>query len=518
MSLYYEKKMRILKIKPLILFLISTFCLLFISIAMSSKSIAAQPLISLFPLDHYDQTLSTWIKSSDTDFDKPLLSENALRVRFDLFKEHYVGSLSPWHPQYVMQILSVPVPNDLKTVEQSIINNFNNTGKTKDLIGYGENFRPYDKSWIETIANNINLSQFDKFTYQASNRAIAVDNLQVRVLPTNDPHFYDHNLAGQGYPFDNLQMSALWIGTPVYIVSETRDRAFMLVITPDFIGWVKSNGIARTDQTFINTWTNATRKNLIAVTETKTSLIDRSGQFLSLAYVGSVFPGSDDSSGMTIMVPVANTDHNAIIKLASVTAKNATVMPLTVTPHHFRTIMQTMIGRPYGWGSLYFYNDCSAELKSLFTPFGIWLPRHSSQQVTEGKMVDLTGAAQEKRLAYLIENGQRFLTLIYVGGHIILYIGNYPDHNQATMAMTYQNMWGLSPNPATRRAVVGKSVLFPMLLQYPEDTSLTPLAGRKYFQVSFLNQLPVSDQNALLRKQDIDMKSLMYSEILFHLI
>lgn len=29
---------------------------------------------------------------------------------------------------------------------------------------------------------------------------------------------------------------------------------------------------------------------------------------------------------------------------------------------------------------MYFYNDCTAELKNLFTPFGIWLPRNSGAQ------------------------------------------------------------------------------------------------------------------------------------------
>jgi len=490
----------------------------FISFLTISISYADQGLISLFPLDNYNQNLSSWIKPSSPTYDQHLLSDDVARAHFNQFKDHYFGPSSPWSPEYVMQVISGQVPNDFKTVEQSIIKSFNNEGKPDNLVGYGANFRPYDKNWIETIANNINLSQFDKLIYQATNRGIAIDNLNARVLPTDDVHFYSHNLAGQGYPFDNLQMSALWAGTPVYIVAETRDHAWMLVITPDYIGWAKSNGIARTDQAFVNTWTNAAKAKLVAITKTKTSLLDRNGQFLLLAYVGAVFPSHEGQSGMTIMVPVANTDRNAIIKIASVSPDHATVMPLSATPHHFSNIMSTLIGRSYGWGSMYFYNDCSAELKSLFTPFGIWLPRHSSDQVTVGKMVDMSEAPQEKRLSYLIENGQRFLTLIYVGGHVVLYIGNYSDSNHSLMAMTYQNIWGLSPVPATRRAVIGKSVILPMLLQYPEDTSLTSLAHKKYFQVAFLNQLSMSNNHMPLRQQGVDIQSLMYSETLLHLI
>lgn len=479
-----------------------------------STGYAYQDTISVFPLNNYNQTISAWIKSSDADYDKSLLSADMQQKRLDMFYDHYFGSLSPWNAEHVNQILRQSSPNDLKTIEQSIISLFSNEGKPDNQIGYGENFLSYTKDWIAGIANNINIAQFDGLTYKINNRGIAIDNLHARALPTDDVHFYNYTLAGQGYPFDNLQLSALWAGTPVYIIGETRDRAWLLVITPDYIGWVKSSGIARTDNAFIDTWSKAAKNKLVAITHTQTSLVDDKGNFLLLAYIGSVFPGNTHSAGIQIMVAAADTNRNAVIKNAVISAENAVFMPIAATPHNFSTIMSTMIGRPYGWGSMYFYNDCSAELKSLLTPFGIWLPRHSSEQVTVGKMVDMTSASENKRLSYLIENGQRFLTIVYIGGHVVMYVGNYPNPNQSdsVIAMTYQNIWGLSPNPAIRRAVIGKSVLFPMLLQYPEDTSLVSLAGKKYFQVSHLNQLPTS--SFLMRGKALDLKALMYPEAL----
>jgi len=485
------------------------------AIFVISTAYADQDVLSLFPLDNYDQTISTWIKSSDPDFDKTLLSAEMQQKRLDMFNDHYFGPSSPWSSDYVNQILRQSQPDDLKTMELGIINNFSNESKTGNDIGYGENFRPYAKDWIEGIATNINSSQFDGLSYQSNNRGIAIDNLHARALPTDDVHFYSYKIAGQGFPFDNLQMSALWAGTPVYIVGETRDHAWMLVITPDYIAWVKSSGIARTDTAFVRTWTAAAENKLAAITHTQTGIVDTKGIFLISAYVGSVFPATPLSTGLQLMIPVADTDHNAIIKNALVSYEDAAPMPVAATPHNFANIMKTMIGRPYGWGGMYFDNDCSAELKSLFTPFGIWLPRHSSDQLNVGKMVDMTSASQDKRLSYLMENGQRFLTLIYIGGHVILYVGNYPNPNKdsALMAMTYQNVWGLSPNPPVRRAVIGKSVLFPMLLQYPEDTSLVSLAGKKYFQVSYLNQFPTPGLQ--MKQKGIDLKSLMYPETSF---
>ena len=263
-------------------------------------------------------------------------------------------------------------------------------------IGYGENFRPYTKNWIDGIPQNINLAQFDGLVYQAKNRAIAIDNLHARLLPTDDVFLYHYKLAGEGYPFDNLQTSALWAGTPVYIVAESRDHAWSLVITPDYISWVKSNGIARVDNQFVETWTNAANVKLAAITRTQTAIVDENEQFHFSAYIGSVFPANGNTSGINLMIPVADENHRAVIKMVSVSSDSAAIMPITATPHHFANIMHSMIGRPYGWGSMYFITIARRKRKVFLTPFGIWVPRHSSNQVTVGKMVDMSSASPER--------------------------------------------------------------------------------------------------------------------------
>lgn len=474
---------------------------------------ADQDVISVFPLDNYDQTISTWIKPSDASYDKPLLSAEMQQKRLDLFLEHYFGDYSPWNQHYINQILQTPPADGLKAVEISLINLFDNSSKTGDVIGYGENFRAYDKDWITKIAKNINIAQFDDLVYQPDNRGIAIENLHARALPTDDPFFYSYKIAGQGYPFDNLQMSALWVGTPVYIVAETTDHAWSLVITPEYIGWVKSQGIARADAAFVSQWSTAAKNKLAAITQTQTSIVTEKGRYLFSAYVGSVFPATTYEDELELMIPVADEDGYAEIQNVYVSSQQAAIMPIAATPHHFANIMHTLINRPYGWGGMYFYNDCSQELKSLFTPFGIWLPRNSSEQVTAGKMVDMTAETPEKRLEYLMQNGQRFLTLVYIGSHIILYVGNFPNphKNASMMAMTYQNIWGLKPTPSTRRAVIGKSVLFPMLLQYPEDSTLGSLAGKNYFQIALLTELPAMSVN-MKPKAFLDIRTLMYPE------
>ncbi len=471
---------------------------------------ADQDLISLFPIENYNQNLNDWFKPGDANYDKALLSNAMQEHHMKVLYSHYFGLYSPWEPGYVSQILHKSPPDDLSTIEQSIIQWFNNSNKPNSELGYGENFRPYSPAWTTSIINNIPLDLLRQLSYHAENRAIAIDNLNARALPTAEVFFYHYKMPGAGYPFDNLQMSSVWAGTPLYILCETRDHRWSLVLTPEFIGWVKTTGLARTSESFITTWKTAAKKNLAAITRSEIPLVDEEGQFRLTAYIGSFFPAEAGASEFKLLLPVADTHRNAQIIHGNLSSENAVLMPLLPTPQHFSQVMSSLIGRPYGWGGIYFYNDCSAELKNLLTPFGIWLPRHSSDQVYAGKLIDMSAAPTSQRLSYLMGNGHPFLTLVYIGGHVLLYVGNYPnpnDKDHTTMALSYQNMWGLSPNPPNRRAVVGKAVLFPLLLQYPEDSSLVSLAGKKYFQVAYLDELP----NYQIKLESIDLKALMYA-------
>lgn len=457
---------------------------------------ADQDVLSLFPIENYNQTTANWIDPKAPDYDKPLISDDVQNAHVQEFYKHYFGEKSPWNADYVNMILHLAAPDDLAATEKTIINSFSNTGKSGPDINYGENYRPHTEAWLSNIADNINVDSWKNLTYQDNHRAIAVDNLEARILPTDDVAMASNKYAGQGYPFDNLQISAVWIGTPLYVITETQDQTWALVLTPDFIGWVKESGIAYANTGVVNAFSNMAKNHLAAITKTQTPIIDKiTHRHYATTYIGTVFPVLRQSdSSLTLMVPVADENKNAVIKYVDVSTDAATLMPLSPTPHHFADIIDSLKGRPYGWGNMYFYNDCSGELKSLYTPFGIYLMRHSSDQINSGKLVDESSANKEERLTYLMQNGHKLTTIIYIGGHIIMYVGNAAGVNGSEVAMTYQDMWGLSPDPAidpvSRRAVVGQSVFLPLLSQFPEDKTLNSEANKKYFQVSFLDELP----------------------------
>lgn len=500
--------------KPVLLLII----LLIVFNASYSYATSSSPL-ETFPLDNYDQNIDHWIKPSDPNYQKPLVDIAYQKKRLEEFYQHLFStdqnSLSPWSSHYVaLQLKQLNSTGDLQNYEKELLQQFNNENKKFNQIGHGLNFRPYEKGWIETMASNMNFEQFkEPIHFNSKNRAIFVQNAYARVLPTQEPFFYHHSLPGEGYPFDQLQMSAIWTGTPAYILGTSRDGNWNLVLTPDFIAWVQSETLAKTNDRFIQHWQRAAKNKLAAITQTETAITDMQNKnYHFKAYVGAVFPFVlENGQSYQILFPVKDLTGHAHIRKAIVSKNNVAAMPLAATPENFVKLFKTLQNRPYGWGGLHFLNDCSAELKSIYTPFGFWLNRHSSEQVKAGKMIDKSNLNPKEKIAYLKKEGRPFMTFVYNTKHVFIYLGNFAnphakdnkndnnsnngsdstnDSDKDLIPMTYQNLWGLKPLDGSRRAVVGKALLLPLLEIFPEDKELNSHANHKDFKVIFLDEWP----------------------------
>lgn len=514
----------------------------FASLALALAACAATPPasqhayvdpIGLFPMAGYDQNVDHWISPASTTYDIPFLSASEQHAHWSAYLARYFGmgehDASPWNPAFVTNRLYGQGGADIVDLQLRRIGNYDNDGKPERAIEYGQNFLPHTAGWIYDIERNMNLQQFAQAPRYAPNaRAIATDALLVRELPTMDPSFYSHRLAGQGYPFDNLQISSVRPGTPLYVLGHSVDGAWDYVQTPEVQGWVQADGVGMVDDAFVSTWSRRASNAWGVVITASTPVSDASGKFRFNATMGTLLPiaastasastvaaASGSASASTaalastpasasvhryaVLVPARNIDGRAVIRQASLPDTAIAPAPIAATPHQLAMLVKSLIGRPYGWGNMNFYNDCSSELQSLFASFGVWLPRHSSAQMTAGDMADLTSQTPAQRLAYLMEHGKPMRTLIYIGGHVMLYLGNTTRDGQ-TVPLVYQDIWGLSPADNSRRAVIGGSVIFPLLLRIPEDPSLQSLAATRVFQISVLGMPsgaapPASEEN-----------------------
>lgn len=436
---------------------------------------------TIFPIEHYGQNVDKWIPPYTDKSRSPVMTAAAQNRYFVKLKENYFGvnedDHSPWNHHYITSLINGPV--SVKNTLDYRVKKF----LSDDNISYGENFRKHTLKWKEDLRDNVAITMPD--SYRNSDRAIVIRETLVRVLPSSDPAFNNPGLAGEGYPFDNFQMSSIHPGAPLYVFATSKDKSWKYIVSSSVTGWVKSDDIAAVNQQFVTSWRAAANKRLGAIIKQPVSFHD-GDRFFFLARPGTILPYQlQHSDYYLVAIPVKKDDGRAQIKWVKIGNDSFTAMPWEMTPNNISYIIKSMQGRPYGWGNFNFNNDCSAEIRNLMMPFGIFLPRHSSQQILEGRVVDLSTEDASSRINYLRKHGVPFTTLIYISGHIMLYTGN-TVLNGEEVPMTYQNLWGLRPKDYDSRSIIGEAVFFPILLQYPENKELHSLADKKQFKLSFL--------------------------------
>lgn len=375
---------------------------------------------------------------------KILISKSSQQKYVHEFMSHY---FSPWreHIGYIT----------LDFLRRYIVRE---TDFYQHHLGLGENFHQHTQAWFKQIQDNMDMKKYPNNIQEA----ITVDNAYIRLFPTISPHFGDQHEAGNGYPFDDFQLSVAWAGTPVHILQMSADGAWAFVMTPSVSGWVEAKTLATVDRKFMARWR---KEKYIAMITRKYPIKDVKGHYRFDAYLGSVLPlDHSTKEAYSVLAPVKDINNKAQLVLASIPKVAARSMPWLPTPEHFAMLIHQLLGVPYGWGGIYYYGDCSSSLKSLFAPFGIWLPRNSAAQARAARNMSLENLLPKARRAAILKYGKPFTTLISVTGHVMLYIGKYKGD-----VMTFQNVWAfatMSRNRKMGRDIIGRAVLMPLKLSY----------------------------------------------------
>ncbi len=310
---------------------------------------------------------------------------------------------------------------------------------------YLENHNLASKEWFEEVISNTNFDDYN----QILQKAIIVKNTNVRVLPTNSKLFYNPNVAGEGFPFDYNQNSSIKINTPILISHYSKDKAWAYVQSHFVSGWIRMDNIAFVDNDFINRF----QSNSFVVSIKEHFPLLENNLFLEYIKVGTFFPTIENK----IYVSKKNLEGKAVLKEVDIDETYVSSFPITFNKTNLTSLSNQFLGELYGWGGLLEHRDCSSFTQDFFAPFGLYLNRNSKAQRSGYKYIDIYNLSDEKKKKYIIENGIPFLTLIYLRGHIMLYIGQ-KDGNPLVM----HNMWGVRTwkNPFQEgRNVVGKTVI-----------------------------------------------------------
>jgi hypothetical protein len=348
--------------------------------------------------------------------------------------------------------------------------------------GYAENLLPLDQArWQQLVA------ALQRESYPSLARpAITVRNTACRVFPTSRPFFYDPRQAGEGYPFDYFQNSALWAGTPALITHVSVDGAWLFAETGFVAGWLPAHDVAWADEAFRATYQTG---SYAALLRDEVTLRDAAGDFLTQTHLGAIFPVvARDEAGLQLLVPVRDANGGAVARFARVAPALAALKPLPLQQGRISELANRMLGQPYGWGGLYENRDCSATLRDLFAPFGVWLPRNSADQAKSGgSFHDLAKLDRAEKRARLLELGVPFYTLVWLKGHIGLYLGPDPASGEPLLL---HNLWGVrtaSWSGREGRAVVGRLAITSLR---PGEERPDVETGRFYDRILGMTVLP----------------------------
>jgi len=359
--------------------------------------------------------------------------------------------------------------------------------------GYGENKKRHSIVWVKKLQQNAFLDNYPNALYNA----ITTRHTNLRMLPTQGPHFYKPGGDIDGWPFDNLQISSVAANTPIFVCHLSADKSWALVETNFTFGWIPIEDCARVDDGFIRTWESG---RYAAVIKDKTSILDAAGNFGIRTSIGQIFPlVYETKETLEILIAAADKNNYAVIKQAFVSRQIVTPKPLRLNYPNAIKIANELIDEPYGWGGLYGNRDCSAMTRDFFAPFGIWLPRHSADQVKEvGTYIDLQDLDSAQKEKIILEKGIPYLTLLWRKGHVMLYIGG-----QKERALIFHNAWGIKTidlSGREGRKIIGKAVITTL---YPgeELSSLAPdgLLIKSIAAMSILAPLKQNEQ----KKQNV---------------
>lgn len=348
--------------------------------------------------------------------------------------------------------------------------------------GYGENLQPLDATYWQGLVAAL---QADRYPSLAR-PAITVRNTACRVFPTQRPFFLDPALPGEGFPFDYFQNSALWAGTPLLVTHVSADGAWYFAEAGFVSGWLAADAVAWVGEEFASAYRTG---RYAALLDDNLTLRDEAGEFLVQSHLGALFPvAGEGADGLLLLVPQRDADGAAVLRSARIAAGTAALKPLPLTPRWIAGLADRMIGQPYGWGGLFEDRDCSATMRDLFTPFGVWLPRNSAEQARRGgKFRDLSALAVAEKRSLLLQEGVPFYTLISFKGHIGLYLGPDPASGEPLLL---HNFWGVRTRDwrgREGREVVGRLAVTTLR---PGEERRDVAADRFYSRVLGMTVLP----------------------------
>lgn len=310
------------------------------------------------------------------------------------------------------------------------------------------NKRRIRSSEMQELLENCALDSFPS----RDDLGIAVAPGHLRGLPTSMPFFERAN----SMPFDMLSYPQVKLNEPLRVLHASRDGVWLFVETVYSNGWLEARDVAFVDRDLARSWMRGPH---LTITEDYAAIPNGRGNASYRAKIGTILPlagRSDDA--WEVKVASAGEGGKAELRGVLIPRKAASPFPLDFDKATVAMVGDQLLGRPYGWGEQHDLRDCSALLRDLFLPFGIWLPRTATDQIGSlpGRR-DLARLSPREKEELIRTEGVPFRTLIFKPGHIMLYVGLDPEGRP----LLFHDAWSVrvKDGEKERTHMIGLSVI-----------------------------------------------------------
>lgn len=391
----------------IIIFFISNSCLL--------REVTYNSALTMLPETTREMKTSGFWISMINNPDKVILSETQI-IQLNTIIEKEIDSAK--------NILLLYDVFDGNILRDQIQKHFDYISKSRLFLSNGK--RP-DNNFYKNIKENIDLENIpDKIEIQYG---IIIKYSDQRVLPTGQQLT---DIPRELF-FDNLQMSALDIATPVAVMHKTKDKEWLFVKSPRTDGWIKKDNIVLCTKKQLDNYLN--KKLFVVVTNPKCEIYfdEKLTDYYEYARMGVLLPVKEKSNNQVIeiIIPYFDDNFNFIEKKAYVNKSDINYGFLQYTPRNIINQAFKLINTPYGWGGMFGEQDCSKFLYEIFACIGIYLPRNSSVQSKIGEIIidleKIDNLNDKEKLKIIKEHCMPGISLFRLTGHIMLYLGWFND-------------------------------------------------------------------------------------------
>jgi len=240
---------------------------------------------------------------------------------------------------------------------------------------------------------------------------------------------------------DRFQETALFPGTPLALLHESRDGHWWFAVGPLYAAWIEKRHVAVGERDTILAY--QTRSPFVVVTGARVRTVYNPELPAVSEFpleMGARVPlradwpadkpvhGQHPYTSWVLDLPVRRADGSLDFAPALL-QRNAEVSPgyLPMTSANLVAQGFRFLGERYGWGHSYNARDCSGFVAEVYRSLGVLLPRNSRDQAHSPVLQDVAyDAAQEREQRIALLRTLEVGDLVYIPGHVMMVIGQTP--------------------------------------------------------------------------------------------